>query len=443
MIATVAEQTQRQQVIVVGWRPEDGDALPWDGADVNAVLSRRSYARLPDADRRRLRAALPLDLPGRNMDEYDQHVPSMAVWARSEVGPAPRVISLYEHTLVAAARLRELLGVPGMSSAVALQCRDKVSMSAAVAAAGLPTVGTLPVDSDLIVAEVAQWLRSQQATRVILKPRAGAASGGVREFASVEEFESRLGATGLPDNHEVQPFVDDPVCHLDAVVRGSEVLFLSAGRYLGTTLRYQRDREPMGSVSLDAAHLQEALAFASGVVRALGVTDSVVHIEAFLGADGFRFLEMGARFGGINITPHVRRVWGVDLRKESVAAQRLTPSEVQGPVLAGRRAGPGGRAPGGASGWLIVPRARPEACTVSGVRLPRSVPGVVEASHVQPGDRMTAQGPELDAVIRLVLDLPHGDESELEALARSLTDTVEVDLSVDEQPEVERTAQCP
>ncbi len=417
MTSSLASRT----VVLIGLRPGDLNILDTRGLDLHAVVSSRAERALTDRLRQRMASLLVLDLPGRRMDEYDEHAPAIAAWVGRLAG-AVRVVSLYEHTQRVAARIREMTGIPGLLPDVARRCRDKVEMTEAVSAAGVATVPTLPVDAGTAVTDASSWLHKEGANRVILKPRAGAASGGVMQFASPREFERFFIDHRLPPDYEVQPFIEDPVCHIDGLVRNDKLRFLSVSRYVGTTLRYQRDRKPMGSVTLDRHAHEEARVFTTAVLDALDIRDSVFHLEAFGGSEGFRFLEIGARFGGINIQPHLRRVYGIDLVTEALRAQALLPSVVNGPTLACDRIAPG------SSGWLIVPRPSPAASRVRAVHLPHLPPAVIEVVRPQVGDELRAQGAELDAVVRMVLSVPGGNDAEVEALITSFADAVAVNL---------------
>jgi hypothetical protein len=132
------------------------------------------------------------------------------------------------------------------------------------------------------------------------------------------------------------------------VVRDGVVHWFCAAKYVNSCFAFGQDDVPVASVTLDDPTLVgRALAFTRMVLRAIGLTDSVFHLEAFLTPeDRFVFLEIGARPGGAGIPVRSREIYGVDLAREAVLASTGEPSEV---------AVPGTVLEGGASGFLIMP----------------------------------------------------------------------------------------
>ncbi|MCD5317018.1 ATP-grasp domain-containing protein [Kineosporia babensis] len=383
-------------------------------------MSTRSGQRLSTEERAGLGSILELDLAGASLDEYEAHLPEILSWIR-EIDCDQQdlqVVALYEHTLRTAARLRSGLGLAGMSPEQVERCRDKVAMVRAVESHA-PVVSTFPVDESTDAGAVVNWLHECGAGRVILKPRDGAASLGVVEFASVDAFRSGVAA-GFTEELEVQPFIEKPICHLDGLIRDGVVTFLSVSRFVGDNLLYHRDRIPMGSAVMDRDAHRMGLDFASRVLTGLGVEDSAFHIEAFFEGTGFRMLEAAVRVGGINIQPHLRRVFEVDLTAEAFLAQCQEPSRLDGPVLACDRVP-------GSSGWLLVPRAEDEPCVVTDAQSPPDTGEFVLTADVfEPGRVLARQGVGVDAAAAFVLAAPGGDTEVVAAAVHRLAQQVKV-----------------
>lgn len=258
--------------------------------------------------------------------------------------PAPDlVLSFSEYDLLAAGRVREVLGVPGPRESDVLPARDKVVMKAAVAAAGLRVPRFLPLPAALRDGGAA-WTG-----RTILKPLAAASSEGVREFptlaaalAAVRAEPATLADAG---GHEVEEFVEGPIIHVDGILSAGEPVAVQASRYVGTCLAFAAEGAPLGSVQIDTD--QALVDWTVSCLHAVGIVDGSFHLEAIEAADGLVFLEVGARFGGADVVDAFELATGIRMPAVEL---RLLVGGAGGERPVPRTPGPDER-----YGWFVVP----------------------------------------------------------------------------------------
>lgn len=232
--------------------------------------------------------------------------------------PFDRIISLSEYELLAAAELRDALGVPGPSLADARLVRDKVAMKKAVTAAGIDA----PRFTSLVT------VRNGDAAlgwtgRTVLKPTHGAGSEDVVIFDSATSAIAALDdrSTGVAavdgerpnyDAYELEEFVAGPILHFDGLVRDGVVEVACGSHYIGTCQRYN-ENEPLGSYQIDLD--AERIAWIQRVIEAVRIRVGAFHLEAIESERGLVFLEIGNRTGGAGVTQATSLAWGVDLQE--------------------------------------------------------------------------------------------------------------------------------
>ncbi len=226
-----------------------------------------------------------------------------------------RILAFSEGLLLPMAALRERLGIPGPRQEEILPYRDKSIMKATARRAGLAVADWLPVDR----AADARDLLDTYGT-VVIKPRAGFGSAGVHIVSAAHELRALDDDPALDlSNHQAEQFIDAPMLHVDAVVRGGRPHTVVPSRYLTSTLGFTRGL-PVLSATVDEPQLFAACeTFLEQVVGAFGVKDSVLHLEAFvLEGDRLVFSEVACRPGGSNLQALVAAVSGVSLHEAMV-----------------------------------------------------------------------------------------------------------------------------
>lgn len=248
----------------------------------------------------------------------------------------------FEHAMVTAAIVAQIVGARrAMSLPTALLGRDKLAQKRAVRAAGLrtATVDMVPADT---VARAA--FRPSVSYPVIVKPVFGSGARGVRLVNSAAELRTALDATAQREPALCEEYLDGVEYHLDALICGGRLALLSVGRYLCNVLDTGLTR-PLGGVVLPVESNEDLYDRAEHLVReslkAFGITDGVVHLEAFDSASGLVFSECGFRRGGAKVSEAVSACTGTDYRRACcLASLGMLPT---GPL----------RRPHQAAGWIM------------------------------------------------------------------------------------------
>lgn len=219
------------------------------------------------------------------------------------------VVTISEAQTLAAAKVREELGLPGMPLRQARLVRDKVAMKSAVGAAGIRVPQHAPLQD---WATAVRLLRDHGT--VVVKPRTGMGAQGVHFVRDEAQLRSLFAGLSAAATHEVEEFVDGEMFHVDALLENGRVILQSAARYSASNARF-RELDSIASMSIDDRDLEDRLfGFNAAVLAALGLESGATHLEVFHTAEGeIVFCEVGARPGGAGIVPAVEQTHGVNL----------------------------------------------------------------------------------------------------------------------------------
>jgi biotin carboxylase len=286
-------------------------------------------------------------------------------------GPLDGLTGLSEKVVVASARLREKLGLPGWSVELATRFKDKLVMKRAVAAAGLRTprfLGLAECAAEVSgggAVDLADPLAVEFGWPVVLKPLAEGASRGVSVHRDLADLADRLERIDLTA-YEAEEFVSGQIVHVDGVLRDGEMFFVSASFYVGTCLGHAHG-DPLGSVLFDHGPVRDrVIRFAVDALAALGLRHGPFHLEAILTSavdDGLDvaadvtepvFLEVGLRPGGADVPFVLADTCGIDLFAEAFRCSLGLPTQ----------ADPAQLRPAHGAGWLNVPEPFPRPCRV-------------------------------------------------------------------------------
>jgi hypothetical protein len=124
-----------------------------------------------------------------------------------------RVLANWEVMVLTAARLRERLGVPGMSYDTVLGFRDKQLMKERVAAAGL----RVPRATRVKTAAEARAAAARFGYPLVWKPIAGAGSADTYQLDGDADLERALAATQHVDECSLEEFIDGDEFTFDTV----------------------------------------------------------------------------------------------------------------------------------------------------------------------------------------------------------------------------------
>ena len=207
-----------------------------------------------------------------------------------------QVECLWEPMMVLAARLREALGLPGMTVAQTIPFRDKERMKQVLDAAGIRTPRHFSTTTADGVREAAEAIGYP----IIVKPIAGAGSANTHRVESRAQLEAVLPQLRRVAEVSVEEFIEAEEFTFDTICAGGRVLYWNICWYRPRPLiaRQLEWVSPM-TVALKAPevdHLAGGREMGWRVLDAMGFRDGFTHMEWYLKADGeVVFGEIGAR----------------------------------------------------------------------------------------------------------------------------------------------------
>jgi formate-dependent phosphoribosylglycinamide formyltransferase (GAR transformylase) len=252
--------------------------------------------------------------------------------------PIDRVECLWEPYMLLAARMREELGLPGLTVRQTLPFRDKELMKAVLDEAGLRTPGH---QSTGTVAGV--WAAAERlGFPLIVKPIAGAGSADTYRADSPADLDAILPMVRHVPQVIVEEFIDGEEFTYDTICAGGQVLFENICWYrprpLLTKLHEWISPVTVSLRDLDAPDLQAGRALGAATVKALGFRDGFTHMEWYRKADGEAvFGEIGARPPGGRMVDAMNYATDADLF--SGWAEAITSGRISQPVARRHNAG--------------------------------------------------------------------------------------------------------
>lgn len=261
--------------------------------------------------------------------------------------PIDTVISMSEHDVLRAARLREQLGIAGQSVDSALAFRDKLQMKAELAAHDVPHAQCSTAESvwDLLN------LADRVGYPVVVKPRRGAGSIGVEILRSVDDvadFSRRHPELDAdePCDLMVERYVKNTMMHVDGVwVDDDFAMVCPSSHGASTWLNYHVAR-PVTSVMLDVdgdLH-NRCVDLVRRTLEALPTpSPTIFHVELFLDGDDLLVNEVACRLGGAKIHRALEAVYEMSM------------IELYLGLLGGRLRPKAPLTRQGSAGWIIFP----------------------------------------------------------------------------------------
>lgn len=207
-----------------------------------------------------------------------------------------RVECLWEPLMLLAARLREVLSVPGMSVAQTVPFRDKETMKQVLDAAGIRTPHHYRCNTAGEVREAAQ----QIGYPLIVKPIAGAGSADTHRVDDGAQLESVLDSLGHVPEVSVEEFIDGEEFTFDTICARGQVLLHNICWYrprplIARTVEWM-DSQTIALRDPNDDYVAAGCEMGFRVLDALGFSDGYTHMEWFRKPDGEAvFGEIGAR----------------------------------------------------------------------------------------------------------------------------------------------------
>lgn len=137
------------------------------------------------------------------------------------------VETLWEPTMMLAARLRERIGLPGLSVADTLAFRDKGEMKTRVEAAGLRT----PRSARATTKDRCRSAAAEIGYPVIIKPIAGAGSADTHRIENESELDAALATLDHVPEVSIEEFIEGDEFTYDTVCAGGAIAFENVSEY--------------------------------------------------------------------------------------------------------------------------------------------------------------------------------------------------------------------
>jgi formate-dependent phosphoribosylglycinamide formyltransferase (GAR transformylase) len=243
-----------------------------------------------------------------------------------------QVECLWEPYMVLAARLREELGLPGLTVAQTVPFRDKEQMKQLLDAAGLRTPWHVAATT---VAEV--WAAAERVGYpLIVKPIDGAGSADTYRADSAAELDAILPMVRHVPRVSVEEFIEAEEFTYDTICAGGQVLVENICQYhprpLLTKIHEWVSPVTMALRDLDEPGLQGGRELGHAVIRALGFRDGFTHMEWYRKDDGeVVFGEIGARPPGARTVDVMNYATDADLF--TAWAEAVTHGRISQPVI--------------------------------------------------------------------------------------------------------------
>ncbi|MFG0315985.1 MAG: acetyl-CoA carboxylase biotin carboxylase subunit family protein [Planctomycetota bacterium JB042] len=244
----------------------------------------------------RARKALTAYFQVRSLWNDDDAVRAIVQEARSKSVEFDRIECLWEPLMILAAKLREALGVPGMTVAETVPFRDKEEMKRKLDEAGLRT----PRHARCRTGDECREAAERIGFPLIVKPIAGAGSADTHRCDDAEQLERVLKLTAHVPEVSVEEFIDGEEYTFDTVCAEGRVEFFNICSYRPRPLiaRTVQWVSPQTVVlrDVDRPELAAGRELGLGVLRALNFRTGFTHMEWFRTASGEAvFGEIGCR----------------------------------------------------------------------------------------------------------------------------------------------------
>jgi biotin carboxylase len=237
-----------------------------------------------------------------------------AIHARARLD---RIECLWEPFMVLAAKLREHLGLPGMTVAETIPFRDKEVMKQRLDAAGIRTPKHARATSVAGCREAAASI-GFPSTPIVVKPIAGAGSADTYRVSSEQELDAVLPALRHVPEVSVEEFIEGEDFTYETICVDGEIKHFSISFYRPRALQARSHEwiSPQTVVvrDVDAPELGPGREMGEAVIRALGFKTGFTHMEWFRTPSGEAvFGEIAARPPGAHLVDLINFASDVDV----------------------------------------------------------------------------------------------------------------------------------
>ncbi|HEY0165764.1 MAG TPA: ATP-grasp domain-containing protein [Jatrophihabitans sp.] len=312
------------------------------GLDLIAAVTRAGYQALVFSHNAadRIVPAEVLARWGAELVVLDTNDPAAVLQGARDLPAQWQVLGIlpgFEFYVPAAAQLAAHLGLPGLDPAVCQRVRDKALMRQALAGAGITgpkfRLVSTAAELDEAAAEVGYPL--------VIKPTRSAGSVHVSLASCLSELRSaysaiafdptldlgiRLGADVL-----VEEFIPGPEFSVEGFVQDGRVVVVSITEKLVSEPPHFVELGHTVPAAIEPACERLIAGWTADVARALGIDDTVFHLELRLRNGVPHVIELGARLPGDSIGSLIEMSKGVNL--SDIFVQLATGQRVDDPAV--------------------------------------------------------------------------------------------------------------
>ncbi len=272
------------------------------------------------------RSAVSAYLQVRNLWDEQGVIDAVRGWLG---GRAPdRVECLWEPGVELAARLRQALGVPGLTPEQAFAFRNKERMKQILDAAGIRTPRHVAATSAAACWEAAERIGFP----LILKPIAGAGSADTYRVHDTGELHAALSRMHHVPEVSVEEFVDGEEYTFDTVSIDGEPAYYNVAWYRPRPLVARSNEwispQVVALRNPDQPELAGGIEMGRAVLKAMGFESGFTHMEWYRKADGeVVFGEIGARPPGAHQVDQMNFACDIDIFRgwaEAVCHKRMS-----------------------------------------------------------------------------------------------------------------------
>jgi formate-dependent phosphoribosylglycinamide formyltransferase (GAR transformylase) len=207
-----------------------------------------------------------------------------------------RVECLWEPGMMLAARLREALGVPGMTLEETFPFRDKGAMKAALDRHGIRT----PHHRRCGTADEARAAAEAIGYPLCVKPIAGAGSADTHRVDDPAQLEKVIVLTSHVPEVSVEEFIEGEEFTFDTICADGRILYYNVAWYRPRPLIARTEEwispQTITLRNVEDPRLRPGIEMGQAVLRALNFRTGFTHMEWFLKPNGEAvFGEIGAR----------------------------------------------------------------------------------------------------------------------------------------------------
>ncbi len=213
-----------------------------------------------------------------------------------------RLEAVVEAHVMAAAHVREKLGIKGTSVKTAFLCRDKPAMKEALRKAGVPCAQSIGSSDPKEIKDFVEAVGFP----VIVKPRDAAGASGTYRANNAGELHDALVACHVDKGRSVavEEFIEGHEAFYDTITANGKVLHDFVSHYYPNVLEAMRTRwispQFIATNRVDMVKAYDELKeMGQKVITALGIDTSATHMEWFYGPKGLKFSEIGCRPPGV------------------------------------------------------------------------------------------------------------------------------------------------